>query len=131
MSIGLSAAELTAIRDDIADLMPDTCTIQQVAYANDAIGQPARSFSNRATGVSCRLDPVDSVTLTGNETVSSIKNYLITEGMFVLTLPHDQTIDEQDRVIHGGITYEVVHVDDDKSWQASVRCVLKTITPSN
>jgi hypothetical protein len=89
MSIGLSAAELTAIRDDIADLMPDTCTIQQVAYANDAIGQPARSFSNRATGVSCRLDP------------------------------------------DGGITYEVVHVDDDKSWQASVRCVLKTITPSN
>ena len=129
MSIGLTVSELTDIRADIADLMPDTCTIRQIAYANDAIGAPARSFSDRATGVSCRLDPVDSITLTGKEIVSSKKNYIITEGMFVLTLPHDTTIEETDRVLHSGITYEVVHVDDDKSWQASVRCVLKTIEP--
>jgi hypothetical protein len=129
MSIGLTVGELAAIRDDIADLMPDTCTIEKLATVNDAIGAAARSFSNRATGVSCRLDPIDSVTLTGNEIVSSKKNYIITEGMFMLTLPHDTTIEETDRVVHNSVTYEVVHVDDDKSWQASVRCVLKTYEP--
>ncbi len=130
MGIGLSTSELADIRTDIGDLMPDTCTIRQVTYTNDAIGAPARSFSDRATGVSCRFDPIDSVTLTGKEVVSAKKNYIITEGMFMLTLPNAQTIEETDRVVHNSVTYEVVHVDDDKSWQASVRCVLKTIEPS-
>ena len=127
MSIGLTAGELADIRADIADLLPDTCTIEQVSTSNDAIGAAARSYSNRATGVSCRLDPVPSVTLTGSEAVSRMKNYIITKGQFVLTLPHDTTIEETDRVIHGGKTYSIKHVDDDKSWQGSVRCVLETI----
>lgn len=131
MSIGLTTEELTNIRADVNDLMPDTCTIQQVTYANDAIGAPARSFSTRAADVICRLDPIDSVTLTGHEVVSSKKNYIITEGMFMLTLKNDQAIEETDRIVHNSVSYEVVHVDDDKSWQASVRCVLKTIEPTN
>jgi len=129
MSIGLTTAELSGIRADISDLMPDTCTIQKVTYTVDAIGAPARSYSTRASGVACRLDPVDSITLTGKEVVSAIKNYILTEGMYVFTLPHDTVINESDRVIHNAITYEVVHVDDSKSWDASTRCVLKTIEP--
>lgn len=127
MSIGLTAGELADIRSDVSDLLPDTCTIEQVSTTVDAIGYPTRSYSNRATNVACRLDPVESITLTGSEHVSRFKNYLITEGQFILTLPHNTTIQETDRVVHNSITYLVMHVDDDKSWQASVRCVLNTI----
>jgi hypothetical protein len=130
MTIGLTASELADIRSDIIDLLPDTCTIQKLGTSNDAIGAPARSFSTRAANVICRLDPVESVTLTGKEVVSPMKNYIITEGMYVLTLRHDQTIEETDRVIHNAKTYEVVHVDE-KSWKGSVRCILKTFAPTS
>ncbi len=127
MGIGLTAGELADIRTSINDLLPDTCTIEKVAYTVSAIGAATRSYSNRATLVACRIDPVPSITLTGSEQVSRFKNYLITEGQFILTLKNDQTIAETDRIVHNSITYEVVHIDDDKSWQSSVRCVLNTI----
>ena len=77
--------------------------------------------------MACRFDPVESLSLVGEERVSSMKNYIITEGQFHLTLKNGETIEETDQVVHGGVTYDVVHVDDDKSWQASVRCILNTL----
>ncbi len=127
MGIGLSAGELADIRADVNELLPDTCTIQQVSTTQDAIGAADRSYATRAANVPCRLDPVPSVTLTGSEAVSRMKNYIVTKGQFVLTLANDATIEETDRVIHGGVTYSIKHVDDDKSWQAAVRCVMETI----
>ncbi len=127
MALALTAGELADIRSDINELLPDTCTIRQVAYANDTLGQPARTFSDRATSVPCRIDPVKSLSLTGEERVSSMKNYIITEGQFLLTLKNGQAIQETDRVIINSVTYEVVKVDDNQSWKASVRCVLNSV----
>ena len=127
MAIGLTTAELVDIRKDVDDLLPDTCTIRKVATVTNNIGSPVRTFTDRATSVSCRFDPVESLSLVGEERVSSMKNYIITEGQFHLTLKNGETIEETDQVVHGGVTYDVVHVDDDKSWQASVRVILNTL----
>lgn len=125
--LGLTAAELASIRSDVNQLMPDTCTIEQVTETQDAIGSPARSFSNRATGVACRLDAFSSITSVGKDFISSMKNYLIQEGQYILTLPYDTTVIESDRIVINGSTYEIAHIDEDKSWIVSKRLVLEKV----
>lgn len=121
--LGLTAAELTAIRADINQLMPDTCTIQSVSTSQNNIGEAVRSYSNRGTAISCRLDP-----MTGpKEEYGLFGAVLETEGNWILTLPYDQTITVTDRVIKSNTTFEVVYVDPEKSWKASVRAVLKEV----
>lgn len=125
--IALTSDELSDIRDDVGDLMPDTCTISLVTETADTIGYPARVYTTRASNVTCRMDPITSTSLTGIEYVSKQKNYIVTEGMYMLTLPHGTTIQETDRVTYNSQTFDVEHVDDDKSWRASVRCLVKKI----
>jgi len=52
---------------------------------------------------------------------------LETEGNWILTIPWNQTITVTDRVIKDSTTFEVVYVDPEKSWKASVRAVLKEV----
>ena len=126
--IGLTITELADIRSDINQLLPETCTIQYVTETSDSIGYPARSYTNRGTAISCRLDPVANVGLMGHEAISAMRNYLITENMWMLTLKHDQTIASTDHVIIGSTTYEVRFVDGAKSWKGSTRAVLEVIS---
>lgn len=126
--IGLTTAELADIRNDINQLLPDTCTIKYVSESVDTIGQPVRSYTNRGTAISCRLDPVANVGLMGHEAMSAMKNYLVTENMWILTLKHDQTIATTDQVIINSTTYEVRFVDGAKSWKGSTRAVLEVIS---
>ena len=124
MSIGLTADELASIRSAISDLLPETCTIQKVTYTKNEIGEPERSYSTRAADVPCRLDPGRSARLSGNEQISPMMNYFLVEGTYILTLPYDTTIEETDRVIKDGDTYEVRYVDSGKSWAGSRRVVV-------
>ena len=126
--IGLTTAELADIRNDINQLLPDTCTIKYVSESVDTIGQPVRSYTNRGTAISCRLDPVANVGLMGHEAMSAMKNYFVTENMWILTLKHDQTIATTDQVIINSTTYEVRFVDGAKSWKGSTRAVLEVIS---
>ena len=43
---------------------------------------------------------------------------------WVLTVAHNQAISEQDRVVHGGETYEVARVDDTHSNRTARRAYL-------
>jgi hypothetical protein len=123
MSIGLTAAELTAIRSDVEDLLPDTCTIQYVSTSNNELGEAVRTYTARGTAIACRLDP-----MTGpKEEYGLFGAELQTEGNWILTLKHDQTITLTDRVIKDGTTFEVIYVDPEKSWKASTRAQLKEI----
>lgn len=123
MSIGLTSSELSDIRADIDSLMPDTCTIQQVSTSQDEVGQAVRSYSSRATDVKCRLDQ-----LSGPAEEYGIFGALLHEDIrWILTLPHNQTVDPSDRVVIDSETYEIVSVDSNKSWKASTRCFLREI----
>jgi hypothetical protein len=46
---------------------------------------------------------------------------------YMLTLPHDTTISTTGRVILGGVTYNVVSVDTNKSWMASTRVIVERV----
>ena len=123
MSIGLTSTELSDMRTTVLDLMPDTCTIQSVSTAKNDIGEAVRTYSNRGTSIQCRLDPLKG----HKEEYGMFGGVLQSEGNFVLTLPYNQTITTNDRVIVDGTTFEVIFIDPEKSWNVSVRAILKEI----
>lgn len=123
----LTAAELTQIRADVETLMPDTCTIQSMSLTNNAVGEPARSYSNRGTAIICRIDP--EIAFNAFEYLGGFSDTIKYTGRFILTLKHDQTVTISDRVIANGTTYEVVSIDPGKSWKASTRATLVEVSP--
>ena len=116
----LTSAMLTQMRTDIETLMPDVCNILAGTITSDGQGGWTEAWGTASAGVSCRIDK-----RSGREGVSA--GAVQTFGTWVLTLPHDTTITAANRVEHGSATYSVVHVDDDKSWIASVRAELEVV----
>jgi len=85
-----------------------------VAYFDDV------SVLRTMTPVACRLDAQG-----GGE--SDVARSLEPYATFVLTVPHDTTLDVGYRIVHGGYTYAVTAVDDDSSWPACLRATLEWI----
>lgn len=115
----LSDAELTAIRADIANMLPGTAYVLSVTRASDGAGWFTETWGTAGT-VSCRLDP-----LRGHEQVSG--GAVSPFHQFVLTLPWTSTLTTENRVTVGGITYSVISVDAAKTWKASTRAVVEKL----
>jgi SPP1 family predicted phage head-tail adaptor len=116
----LTAAELTQMRTDVNNLMPDTCNILSLTNTSDGQGGFSEAWGTATAGIKCRIDK-----RSGRESVAA--GAVQTFGTWVMTLPSDTTITSAHRVEHGSETYNVVHVDSDKSWLASVRAELDVI----
>lgn len=114
----ISTGELARLRSTQETALPDTCTIQTRTQSVDALGGITHSYANTYTGVACRLDVADQ----GSETVRN--SAVQAESGWVLTLPHNQAISVTDRVIHGGLTYEVSAVGASRSWLTARRVQL-------
>ena len=110
----LSSTELERMRAAQEDVLPDSCTIQEATDGQDAVGQPTRSWSNRATGVSCRLAQRREWERVAGEKRTTIGNW-------VLTVAHDQTVEHGDRVVVGSRTFEVVGVNTGRSHETATR----------
>jgi hypothetical protein len=61
----------------------------------------------------------------GYETMSGGAVYPF--GQYVLTIAYDGTINTQNRVEHGSVTYNVIGVDQDKSWPITTRVIVEAI----
>jgi hypothetical protein len=120
--VGLSTAELARLRADAEDYLPDTCTIQTVSRASDGLGGWTETWSNTYTGVACRLAPVQTAQgeIVEGEQVSALTRW-------ILTVAHDQALDETMRVVHGGETYEVAHLEDTHSNRTAKRVYLRRL----
>jgi len=124
--IGLTAAELTAIRADVEDLLPDTCTLQYMTEARNEIGEAVKTYTNRGTAIKCRLDPIPEI---GWEVLGGFMDVVKYTGKFILTLMHDQAVALNDRAIIDGEIFEVDHMDPEKSYRASVTCIVEKVRP--
>ena len=115
----IPTGELTAIRTEIGNLLPDTCSILTPAYTSDGAGGQTVTYGT-VTGVTCRLDA-----LSGDESVSAgaVQSF----GRYVLTIPTSGTIVPTNQVVHGGITYNVISVNTDASWQACKRSIVEMV----
>lgn len=115
----LTAAELASMRTDIETLLPDTCVIKTLTTAPDGMGGQTETWSASGTAT-CRLDR-----RSGGERMAggAIRAY----GEWVLTVPYQTGVDVSKRVLHGGLTYNVVEVNADKSWPDCVRAVVEQV----
>lgn len=114
----LSAAELAAIRADIAELLPDTCAILSRTLTPDGSGGQVETWGTATASVACRLDPAR-----GRE--AEIGGQTRPFYGFVLTLPYTATVSAQNRIELNSETFAVVSVDTGKSWSASVRAYVE------
>jgi len=120
--VSLSTQELTQLRADQADYWPDTCTLQSVTRASDSQGGWTETWANAATSVSCRVMPQTSRQI---ETVEGEQVQAVTR--WIMTVAYNQTIDETMRVVHGGETYEIEHLEDTHSYRTARRVYLRRL----
>jgi len=115
----LSAMELAQLRTIAGDYLPDTCSIATVARTSDAMGGWSQKWTNTYTLVPCRLAPARA---TRDETLRG--EQVSAYSQWVLTVAHNQTIDETMRVVHDSETYEVLRLEDTHSSRTAKRAYL-------
>jgi hypothetical protein len=106
--VTLISGELAQIRADFeAQILDQTCTIQTLTRTADGVGGFTESWANTYSSVACRLGTnmqASALGLVGDREVYP--------DAYTLNVANDQTIAEGNRVVAGGITYEVTHVKD-------------------
>lgn len=114
--VPLSAGELTLMRDTISDVsFAGTAVIHTATKTRDTQGAETWTYAASGT-VDCHFSPEQ---LRGDEQV--VGGRLAEVTPYILTVPHTTTIDEDDRVVVAGVTYEVAEVLGNRTWQLALR----------
>lgn len=119
----LTNDDLTQMRADVSELLPDTAVITAPSWVSDGAGGGSQSYTPVSGGtVACRLDPVPKLQMTmeaASREVLTVK--------YILTVPYDAPLAVDYRVTTGGNTYDVVHLDIDHSWRVSRRAIVAAV----
>lgn len=121
MTIALTAEELAAMREGIAELLPDTGAILSLTQVSDGMGGLTDTWGTATASVAYRLDAQRGDEQTA---AASTRPY----HTYVLTLAHDATITTAHRFQDtDGHRYNVTSVDDPKSWAACIRAYVEKV----
>jgi SPP1 family predicted phage head-tail adaptor len=115
----LSNADLTSMRATAQQALPGTAVIQSGTLTSDGGGGYTETFTPSGT-VACRVAP-----LSGDERQEGGR--ITTDSEYVITLPADTTVETDDRIVVGSITYNVTAVRD-RSWEITRRVEAKKVT---
>lgn len=116
----LTDNELAQMRADIANLLPDTCSILSVAYTSDGEGGWSEAWGTATASVACRID-----FKMGREVVVGGAVQPFTR--VILSLPYNTALSTNDRILSGGNTYAVKSVNNGQSWIVAVRAELERV----
>jgi len=107
--MAISAAELELYRGIIEStlLATDTCAIWTREWTADDMGGGEWTYTAAATAVPCRLVPK---ALGQREEI--VGGQITVHDLYTLSIHWDRDLDETMRVVFGGETFEVIHVDD-------------------
>lgn len=120
----LPSAELSDIRDEAELALPDTCTIQTGTQVNTK-GSVETTYANTYTSVPFRIAPANNKMPIEKQ----IGTALAAVVDYIGTIPFDQAIAASNRVVHSGVTYEVIApANDQASWRSVRRVYLKRIS---
>lgn len=116
-----SAAEIELIRSELEVMcMPDYGTILAVTEASDGAGGVSTSWASPASGtIKCRLDSVS-----GKKYLSG--GFLDPYHSWMLTMPHDTTLTEDNRIAVNSGTYTIKSITGG-SWLGVKRAELELI----
>ena len=109
-------------------LLVETCTTQRYTEgARDAAGAPAKTWADNLTDIACRFQSGTGrgIGRAGMEVRVGAKLVIADYLLFL----GDVDITEQDRVVSGGITYEVILVADKQDGVDShhKECLVKAV----
>ena len=106
--MGLSAAELTQIRSDIGELLPDTGYILSLSQDQDTSGGLVDTWGTAGTA-DCRVDYQRGREATAGGAIVPFQKA-------VISMAYDKTITPAYRVKIGGDTFSVEAVNEGQSW---------------
>lgn len=125
----LDAGEIRLIRDDLEEMLPDAATIERVALTPDGGGGSIETWNalanivtwrgSVATPIACRIAPVR-----GGES-GTAGGRVVEETTHMVTLPALTAVEEADRFVIGGVTYEVTLVRGRGKWELARRVEVK------
>lgn len=101
----LTAEDVACVREALAESLTDVCSISRPTDTADAFGGQARTWSTVAASVPCRIAPE-----TRRPVEEGREGRFAVIGDYVVTLPAGQDVTERDRIVIGGVTYEVLGV---------------------
>lgn len=113
----LTEDELADLRADMLELMPDTLTISRPSEATNGYGEAVKTWATVAT-VAGRIDPMSD--REKERVVADAEKGL---SYHRITVAYDADLRDGDRVIGGGITYEITTLYANHSMRATRRAV--------
>ena len=119
----ITADELTQMRSDVQDLMPDTCNLLTVTDVPDGYGGVTSTWGTASASVKCRIDNASNTTYGEQMVANGVQPF----SRWILSVPYGTTMTEAMRVQVGSDTYNVTMVDVDKSWPVVERAVLEAV----
>ncbi len=115
----LTASELTAMRAVVNTSLAGTAIIERGTLTSDSGGGYTEGWSSAGT-VSCRIAP-----LGGMEDVTGSR--ISADADWMLTVPFDTSITENDRVVSAGGTFTVRAVRTPRTFELSRRAEVERI----
>lgn len=113
----LTDAEISQMRATQAATLPDLCTIQRKSAPGDSQGGQTVSYSNYASGISCRLGRNSQGARGGGVRGDRIE----TSIPWAVTFAYDQDVQMTDRIVIGARTFEVMSIEDHTEWMTALR----------
>ena len=120
----IDTSMLTAMRDAIETLLPDTCNILSATEAADGQGGIIKTWGTSGTSISCRMDTIQGQRQGMEKVTAAAMQPYIT---YMLSIPYDTTITEKNRVEHNSDTFTVKSINENQSWIAVKRVELEKI----
>ena len=116
----LQTADLQYVQAEARQALPDVVDIQRRTLASDQQGGYTETWANAYQGVPARLAAkgIREAASTGRQDV---------QADYTLTLAHDQSIEQTDRVVHSTGTFEVQSIDAGKAWAVTQRCQMRRL----
>lgn len=114
----LSTADLTDLRGTATTARPDTCTISRATLATDSQGGQKDTWTDLATGVTCRvkaLDQQEAERVLGEKPTSALT--------WELHLPQGQDVTAKDRIVVGAREFLVEAVRAARSYEIERICL--------
>ena len=116
MSDFFTASDLSWMREEVEKTLPDTCNILSVTRTSNGRGGYTETWGTATANVECRIDAIvraDSDSVVG----ASERVY----NRYVVTLPHDTTISQENRLEVNSYTLAIESIDSPKSEAACLR----------
>ena len=116
----LQSNDLSYLRAETQKAMPDNLTIQRKTLVSDEQGGFTEGWSDVYQNISGRVAVTG-----GSESMSAGRQDVQIDA--TLTIAYDQSIEQSDKVVHGGETYEIISVDSGKTWALAQICQMRRL----